>query len=368
MSLTSDTKVLVTGISSFIGAHVADQFLRIGCNVVGTVQIGEKRHHIERYFQKYGSNKFNVQEIGYPAEDDVYDSVVRGKNTLCLCTTNSSLNIAALLDVDIIVHVPNLVTSHHHKNPITHVINPAVNCMTTLLRSALNYGPRVKHVIVTSNLASILHLDTKPGYEYTEADWNDWAMDTVKTSIKKTLPVDPVIAYCASKNQAEHAVWDFRSRFNPHFATTVIIPSYVIGPIIPPPRTSDDAEVVSSVKHIFKYFSGEPQDSRLNSFGGNFVSVVDVAVAHVRAAALGAAVDGERFILAAGPFCFQQLSDILRTNFPEKRNSILEGEPGKYADPTQLINGTKAEAVLGIHYADIEQVILETIESIKNLY
>lgn len=270
--------------------------------------------------------------------------------------------------MDIIVHVPNLVTSHHHKNPITHVINPAVNSMTTLLRSALKYGTRVKHVIITSNLASILHLDTKPGYEYSEADWNDWAMDTVKNNLKKSMPVDPVIAYCASKNQAEHAVWDFRSQFNPHFAMTVIIPSYVIGPIIPPPRTSEDAEIVSSVKHIFKYFSGEPQDSRLNSFGGNFVSVVDVATAHVRAAELGAAVDGERFILAAGPFCFQQLSDILRVNFPEKRDSILEGKPGKYADPTQLINGTKAEAVLGFHYTDLEQVILETIESIKELY
>lgn len=270
--------------------------------------------------------------------------------------------------MDIIVHVPNLVTSHHHKNPINHVINPAVKSMTTLLRSALNYGTRLKHVIITSNLASILHLDTKPGYEYTEADWNDWAMDTVKRNVKKSMPVDPVIAYCASKNQAEHAAWDFRSQFSPHFAMTVIIPSYVIGPIIPPPRTSEDAEIVSSVKHIFNYFSGEPQDSRLNTFGGNFVSVVDVAAAHVRAAELGAAVDGERFILAAGPFCFQQLSDILRVNFPEKRDSIFEGNPGKYAHPSQLINGTKAEAVLGIHYAELEQVILETIESIKDIY
>ncbi|KAG2184460.1 hypothetical protein INT43_000369 [Umbelopsis isabellina] len=347
MSLSSDTNVLVTGISSFIGTHIADQFLRIGCNVTGTIQIGEKRHHLEHYFQKYGLHKFNIQEIGYPAEENVYDLVVR--------------------DVDIIVHVPNLVTSHHHKNPINHVISPAVNSMTTLLRSALKYGTRLRHVIITSNLASILHLDTKPGYEYTEADWNDWAMNTVKKNVKKSMPVDPVIAYCASKNQAEHAVWDFRSQFNPQFAMTVIIPSYVIGPIIPPPRTSEDAEIVSSVKHILNYFSGEPQDSRLNSFGGNFVSVVDVAAAHVRAAELGAAVDGERFILAAGPFCFQQLSDILRVNFPEKKESILEGHPGKYAHPMQLINGTKAEAVLGIHYAELEQVILETIESIKDV-
>lgn len=84
MSLSSDTNVLVTGISSFIGTHVADQFLRMGCNVTGTVQIGEKKHYLEHYFQKYGLHKFNVQEIGYPAEENVYDLVVRGKNSHCL--------------------------------------------------------------------------------------------------------------------------------------------------------------------------------------------------------------------------------------------------------------------------------------------
>lgn len=72
-------KVLVTGVASYVGIHVADQFLRAGYHVLGTVQTGERTDHIIKYFSiKYGLGRFTVQEIGYPAEDNVYDFVVQG--------------------------------------------------------------------------------------------------------------------------------------------------------------------------------------------------------------------------------------------------------------------------------------------------
>jgi nucleoside-diphosphate-sugar epimerase len=72
-------KVLVTGVASYIGIHVADQFLKAGYQVLGIVQIGERTDHIVKYFLKYGFGRFSIQEIGYPAEDNVYDFVVQGK-------------------------------------------------------------------------------------------------------------------------------------------------------------------------------------------------------------------------------------------------------------------------------------------------
>lgn len=240
--------------------------------------------------------------------------------------------------------------------------------MLTLLYSTLHHGTHVKHIVVTSSLASVLHLDTKPGYEYTEDDWNDWAMTKLQNTLENTKAVDAVMAYCASKTEAERAVWQFRTTYKPQFAITTIIPSYVVGPIIPPPETESDIEGVTSVRHLIRYFSGEPQDPRLNSFGGNFVSVIDVAAANVRAAQLGKEMDGERFILAAGHFCFQQLADTLRKCFPERSDIITKGNPGQYTLPAQIVNGTKAQRVLGIEYADIEQVIVHTIDSLKHLY
>ncbi|KAH8547787.1 hypothetical protein BGW37DRAFT_509512 [Umbelopsis sp. PMI_123] len=240
--------------------------------------------------------------------------------------------------------------------------------MLTLLNSAHQYGTKVKHIIITSNLASILHLDTKPGYEYDEEDWNDWAMTAVEKKLRSGKPSDPIMAYCASKYKAERAVWDFRSQFNPRFSITTIIPSYVIGPIIPTPDTTKDVEDVTSVRHFIRYFSGEVQDPRLNTFSGNYVNVIDVAIAQVKVAQLGKTVDGERFIVAAGKFCFQQLTDILRAKFPERTEIIAEGHPGNYTSPAQIVNSSKAQKILGIEYTPIEQVIVDTIESFKHLY
>lgn len=274
----------------------------------------------------------------------------------------------ALVGVDVIAHVPHVVYGSSSGNPMIHVIEPAVKSMLTLLNSAHQYGTKIKHIIITSNLASVLHMDTKPGYEYNENDWNDWAMATVEKNLKIGNPNDPIIAYCASKYKAEQAVWEFRNKYRPRFAITTIIPSYVVGPVIPAPETTEDVEDVSSVRHFIRYFSGEAQDPRLNTFSGNYVSVVDVAVAHVKAAQLGKAVDGERFIVAAGEFCFQQLADILREQFPERSDIIAEGHPGRYTAPVQLVNSTKAQTVLGIQYTPMKQVILDTIESFKHLY
>jgi len=348
MTLQRGTRVLVTSVVSYIGVHIADQFLRAGCIVFGTAQTGERTDHIVKYFARYGLGKFSIQEIGYPAYDNVYDIAVQG--------------------VDIIAHVPHVIPSHQTTDPMSHIINPSVNSMLTLLHSAHQYGSHVKHIIINSSLASVLHLDTKPGYEYAENDWNDWATNQVQRNLEAHLSTDAVTAYCASKNEAERAVWKFQSTYQPRFSITTIIPSYVVGPIIPLPESESDIEGITSIRHLIRYFAGEPQNSRLNSFGGNFVSVVDVAIAHVGAAHLGKAVNGERFILAAGHFCFQQLADILRTNFPERRDIINEGNPGKYTSAAQLINGSKAQRMLGIEYADIEQVIVHTVNSLKHLY
>jgi nucleoside-diphosphate-sugar epimerase len=85
------TKVLVTGVTSYIGIHVADQFLQAGCTVLGTNQRGERTDHITDYFLKYGPGKFKIQEIGYPTHDHVYDKVVQGTKMFVLKRINYNL-------------------------------------------------------------------------------------------------------------------------------------------------------------------------------------------------------------------------------------------------------------------------------------
>jgi nucleoside-diphosphate-sugar epimerase len=60
----------------------------------------------------------------------------------------------------------------------------------------------VKRIVITSSFAAVIDTSKglRPGYTYTEADWNPLAPEDVK---------DPVNAYLVSKALAEKAAFDF---------------------------------------------------------------------------------------------------------------------------------------------------------------
>lgn len=54
------------------------------------------------------------------------------------------------------------------------LLTPAIKGTTEILKSAQKYGPSVKRVVVTSSFASVVDLSqgNRPGYAYSEKDWN----------------------------------------------------------------------------------------------------------------------------------------------------------------------------------------------------
>jgi hypothetical protein len=65
------------------------------------------------------------------------------------------------------------VTFYISKDP-KEITGPAIGSTKSILKSIQTYGPTIKRVIVTSSFAAITD-DSKgfrPGYVYTEADWN----------------------------------------------------------------------------------------------------------------------------------------------------------------------------------------------------
>ena len=146
------SRILVTGVTGFIGAHVADQFLQAGYVVVGTTRKAHKADKLKQYFlNKYGK-KFEVYESGDIEQEGAFDNAVK--------------------DVEIIAHLasPVVITA---EDPIKEVITPAIVGTINILNSAVKYGKQVKHVIVTSSMFSVTSADVSDRYIYTEIDWND---------------------------------------------------------------------------------------------------------------------------------------------------------------------------------------------------
>jgi len=347
-SLKPGTRVLVTGVTGYVAAGVADQFLQAGYVVIGTSRNAVKAEAVNNYFvTKYGASKFQIFEAGDLSKPGVFDDAVK--------------------DVEVIAHVasPVVFTS---EDPIRDVINPAIAGTLSILESAHKYGKNVKHVVVTSSLASVVTSAVEPGHVYTEADWNDAAFEGVKKLKERGEPLDPFYAYSASKNEAERAVWRFRDENKPSFTLTTILPSWVFGTILPPPTTKAAVDATSTAKLVINLFSGENQDPIHRQEPASFVNLVDVARAHVLAVEKAAIADGQRYLTTAGSFSNQEILDILRKAYPERQDIIAKGEPGNYKETTLPADGSKVTRELGLQYTGLEQTVLDTVENVKYLY
>jgi nucleoside-diphosphate-sugar epimerase len=161
-------------------------------------------------------------------------------------------------------------------------------------------------------------------------------------------------------------LWKFQKEASPKFSINAVLPTVNMGTIIPAPQSPSD--VTGSPGLISAYYNGLATDVTTVGPFMYFVNVENVALAHVRAIERGSETNGERFILAGGPYDSQQIVDILRKHYPERKNIIVEGTPGKIQPRSQTMDGSKATRVLGIEYKDLEPSLIELIESIKHVY
>jgi nucleoside-diphosphate-sugar epimerase len=175
-----------------------------------------------------------------------------------------------------------------------------------------------------------------------------------------------MISYSASKVEAERALWKYYEETKPHYKLTTVLPSFVIGPVLPPPRSYSDL-TESTTKVAIDFYLGKNRDPTLTLASTNYVSVLDVAKAHVKAVEGGEKTNGERYLLCAREFSFQEVVDIFLRLYPDRRDIIVEGQPGVYPDTVKAVDGSKAIRDLGIVYEDLESILVKTIQSVKNV-
>lgn len=157
--------VLVTGITGYVGAHVAQQLLLHGYKVRGTVRSTSDEARMSKLRQQLtdGLPAENLPELDFfeadLLKDDVWPQAVAGCQYVCHVASPFPLQIPSDPDV---------------------LIKPAVDGTLNVLRAAANDG-NVKRVVLTSSLAAVHDartLDSKqqrenPDKKYNEDDWVD---------------------------------------------------------------------------------------------------------------------------------------------------------------------------------------------------
>ncbi len=261
--------VVVTGATGFIALHCIARLLAQGYRVRGTVRRAE----------------------GMRLVRDALAGVASSATPLELCRSDLLADEGwadALAGADAVLHtatpVPTRMAARDDRLEAA-----AVEGTRRVLRAATDAG--ATRVVVTSSIAAVTAGATRtPGRVFTEADWS--RLDT------------PMPAYSRAKTLAERAAWACAASSGVAGAPEVVAlnPAFVIGPPHGGVRNASNELVRVLVERRV------PAVPRLLF---PLVDVRDVADAHVRALTVPEAA-GERFLLAAGEYWYEDLARELR--------------------------------------------------------
>ncbi|KAI7204087.1 NAD(P)-binding protein, partial [Hortaea werneckii] len=277
-------RVLLTGGSGFIAAHVLDILLQHGHSVVTTVRSQDKAKKIADNHAQYGRDKLSFAIVEDIAKEGAFDEAV--------------------------VSDPPFETVIHTASPfhfnVTDVqkelLDPAIIGTTGILKSIKKSAPSVKRVVITSSFASIInpYKGSWPEHTYTETDWNPI---TPQQAIE-----NPANGYRASKTFAERAAWDFLEKEKPNFSIATMCPPLVLGPIVHYLNSLDALN--TSNQRVRDIMMGKAKDEIPPTGTFIWVDVRDLALCHVLAMEKEGAAN-KRFFITTGYFSNKEIAEII---------------------------------------------------------
>jgi len=274
-------KVLVTGISGFLGQHCAVELLKKGYSVKGSVRSLSKTDEVIKGIKKEIDPKNNLEfcELNL-LKDEGWDK--------------------AMIGCDFVLHVASPFVMKGPKDE-NELIKPAVEGALRALKAAKKAG--VKRVVLTSSVVAMLG-DANDSIKVTKDSWTN-------------VNAKNATAYFKSKTLAEKSAWDFINSQNGDNQLELVVINP--GPIYGPTLTGNlEGESMDMFK---KVITGKmPMLAKASTV---ISDVRDIANIHVQALENDKA-KGKRFIVTTeSSHSFQELAQILKTNGYDKVSTKL---------------------------------------------
>ncbi|KAK9452554.1 hypothetical protein V1511DRAFT_507561 [Dipodascopsis uninucleata] len=326
------SKVLVTGATGFIGAHVVDALLS------------------KQIAVKVGSRTLQKAQT-FVNERPQYGKLLSYALISDFSSSESDLDEAAE-GCDGIIHVASPF-SYDISNAEEELVIPAIAGVKAVMVAAHKSGT-VRRVVITSSFASVMDVSRGPGpgFTYTGEDWNPLTYD-------EACKADPVIAYRGSKKFAELAAWDYVREHSGeiNFDLVTLCPPMTFGPIVHPVKNVGSLNVSNAILWSIASGINPLPVSRVPVW----IDVRDLAQAHILSL-LQREAGGKRYVPASPEFFSYQLAaDIMREKFPELSDRIALGNPGEEIPASYELDGKTAAAELGFSYHSFESMIVNSI-------
>lgn len=223
LALPRGSLILVTGVSGYIGAHVANEALRAGYRVRGTARTEKKCEKSRENLQNHPNySTFVVSDFGI---ESAFDEAVK--------------------DCDAVIHVAGDMTFGPDPNE---VITPVITGVRSILRSANHPSSSVKRFVLTSSSCAVLDPSLNVPLTVGKQTWNLKSIDRAWAP-PPYLPDRAGAVYAASKTEGEKALWQFVKEEKPRFVVNAILPNVNMGRILSSPGVTGGA--------VIQVFKGE---------------------------------------------------------------------------------------------------------------
>lgn len=271
--------VVVTGISGFLGGHVALHLLKAGYAVRGSVRSLRKAKRVRETLAKAGGDVSRLEIVELDLmKDEGWREAMAGARYL--------QHVASPFHIE----VP--------KDRMT-LIGPAVGGTERALGAALAAG--IERVVLTSSIAAIVYGHERSRQQYSGADWT-------------RLDGPYVPPYQQSKTLAERRAWEIMDAAGRRADLSVINPGAIMGPLI-------DKDAGTSAALILGLLTGRiPVLPKLDC---TIVDVRDVADGHV-AAMTDPKAAAQRIPFSQATLPFHDMAKVVAGVYPERKLPRLQ--------------------------------------------
>lgn len=271
-------RVFLTGISGFLGGHVALQLLAAGYVVRGSVRDLRKADKVKATLARHGAD---VSRLEFVTLDLMSDAGWK----------------EAMQDVRYLQHVasPFVISMPDDKMDL---IRPAVDGTRRALEAAFSSG--VERIVLTSSLAAIMYGHDKSRTAlFTPDDWTN-------------VDGRGVSAYIESKLLAERKAWEIADINGRRQDLAVVNPGAILGPLL-------DEDPGTSALIIKRMLDGSMPAAP--AFYFTTIDARDVAAVHV-AAMTDTSAGGKRFPTGGAAMSMMDFANVLREALPQYRRKL----------------------------------------------